>query len=367
MPTLTRVKPKQILKIGKEVNSLLLPEAKYGVVTSTWRKPDIVEKLQGTLSQKLPPNTEIMVFPIRPGLEKRLNDIASKWPDPKSELIPNVEGLRAIAPQKVFDLVGMSMTSIPTPTVLIVNEGREPSPGDFVGLEYRVFDMEGIKLIETTSQLLQLDGNGFAMYDNSGLPIYADITRTLEPFAPPYPQSVTRSISHPVNYGQLETTIRAESVSGKDARKISLFHASGPQGVIGQPSPPSLYTPDVVALAREFGITNEAANKLYRGVDALNSGQWSVTWYGSIEVELDTNQCNNVRILCTVLGAAEALVALAVLAGKLILPWYGILILALLLAQTWEIQIMMQRCVDHHSRGRIGFSVPTGLFYAYEV
>ena len=350
---------------GKLINRYIRTKVKDDKVFNISHvKPVMVQKLQDTLGHILQPNSVIIPYPIRPGLKQRLDNIATQWPNPESEFITVPDAFRAIAPQKILDLAEITMKTSPAATILVLNEGSEENLGFFDGLKFHVTDIEGINYLQITSQLAKLDKNGNLVKDQDGNNVYLDKNLTKTYYSSPYPHIVDPNINRNVEYGLLETEILAMN---KSRQLTTLNHTYKTHVTPKHVSPdPSTYHYDLIvdAFAKSYNLSVDSISKLYKGVTAIRDGNWNLTWYGSIEVELDPIQCNNVEGLIEILESIGAGINILKVLSLVSIPWYVMIIIQIIMIEGSYIDDVMEDCVKHDKNGTIGYSVPSGIFYA---
>ena len=344
---------------GRQINSYLLQNFPKGLISDlAAARPDIAATLQSNLAVQ--PNCMIGTHTLQAGLESQLTNISSKYPDASSPSITVAEGLRAIGSQEILNAVALTSSSAPSPTILVVQPPYEYPAGEF-RMYATTGDMQGILSAEWDETWVELDNNNQPIKDTNGQPV-TKYAKTVYNFQPPYPLYLAPSIIHPVDHCQVNMTITVVNVSCETAATQLSYTATGAPPVV--PADPA-----ALALANATGAPLSQAEALCGGGGAVKQGNWSLTWYGSIEVVLDPSQCKDVAdfadaVMYLVGAFGTATKILPFLGTALEVPWYVWLILIAVVIQAAEVSWKMHDCVNTDKSGKLGFNVLTGIFYA---
>lgn len=324
-----------------------------------------MDKLHAITGLHLPTKAMIAAFSIRSDLKERLDALATKYPDPLNPKINAVESLRAIAPQEILDHLGITDTLSPPPVIVIKRHGRENVRGEYDNLQICATDLEGLDHLTVTPISYKVDDSNCLVYDSRGNKVIAGLWFSIMVKSSPSSRMLFWGGNCGIPHCWLEINIEATNLAGETATYSFTYESLAPAQPSTPPTAPTTeYSDEAAAFARQHNLNPVSVQKLYNGCDALNEGNWSATWYGSIEVELSPDECEKIQILTEVILGSEIAISI-ILATQAALNWQTVLILAGIMIQVSEIHFVMTECVKDNKPGKIGFNIPTGLFYAY--
>jgi|GEM_PF-5327262 len=349
MPPKLVVKPEDRVAAAIRLNSTLRHGSTGAVSVSAATLASQLSRsgeLNGTVS--LPQNDHPgVIYPVAPDLNARLARASAQWPDPKSNLVKVSDALRATAPEPITALLGVTSTTVPPPTILILEKTEKPNGR-----------------MQVTAQVDEFDGLSLVMVDVD-LPGSHNKTwtRTQDWAGQPSPRSVTTWLTRPVSAGDWQIRVTANGIGGQQTVQTAHFTAVGPDSPAVAPAPTPAYDARTIAYAAANNIPPDAADKTLSAVEAISAGSWDVTWYGSVEVVLSPDGCKAVAALCSLVGSYSVSQLIAAVSSG---PWYVVLIWGLILAQTVEIGGVLGSCASRGKNGKLCFNALVGLFYATE-
>jgi hypothetical protein len=103
-----------------------------------------------------------------------------------------------------------------------------------------------------------------------------------------------------------------------------------------------------------------------RAVEALASGDWNVSWsFGTVSVDMSPDNCRLVSTAASIVaGYGGKKFIDSLFSGK---PWFMLVIWGLIVADAGYVSYVLSSCANNNHRGRLHWSIFTGVFLATEL